>query len=72
MQYLKRLKLLLEDLHNAIEVSKLNYYSRITHKLSNIQKNTKVYWALLKKFLNNEKMRLIPPCFHENEYVTDF
>ena len=27
-----------EDLHNAIEVSKQNYYSQITYKLIHIQK----------------------------------
>ena len=70
--YLRRLKVLQEDLHNAIEVSKLNYYSRITYKLTHIQKNTKVYWTLLKGFFNNKKIPLIPPLLHGNEYVTDF
>ena len=59
MQYLRKLKLLQEDLHNEIEVSKSNYYSRISYKLTHIQKNTKAYWALLKKFLNNKKIPLI-------------
>ena len=72
MQHLRRLELLQEDLHNEIEVSKSNYYSRITYKLTHIQKNTKAYWALLKRFLNNKKMLLIPALFHGNEYVTDF
>ena len=72
IQYLRRLKLLQEDVHNEIEVSKSNYYSRITYKLTHIQKNTKVYWALLKRFLNNKKMPIIPPLLHGNEYVTDF
>ena len=39
--YLRRLKVLQEDLHNAIEVSKLNYYSQITYKLTHIQKMQK-------------------------------
>ena len=72
MQYLRRLKLRQEDLHNEIEISKSNYYSRITYKLTHIQKNTKVYWALLKRFLSSKKIPLIPPYFHGNEYVTDF
>ena len=69
---MRRLKVLEEDLHNAIEVSRLNYYSRITYKLTHIQKNTKVYWTLLKGFFNNKKIPLTPPLFHGNEYVTDF
>ena len=31
MQHLRRLELLQEDLHNKTEVSKSNYYSRITY-----------------------------------------
>ena len=38
IHYLRRLKVVQEDLHNAIEVSKQNYYSRITYKLTHIQK----------------------------------
>ena len=72
MHYLRRLKVLQEDLDIAVEVSKLNYSSRITYKLTHIQKNTKVYWTLLKRFFNNKKIPLIPPIFHGNEYVTDF
>ena len=69
---MRRLKVLQEDLHNAIEVSKLNYYSRITYKLIHIQKNRKVYWTLSKIFFNNKKIPLMPALFHGNEYVTDF
>ena len=61
-----------EDLHNEIEVFKSNYYSQITYKLTHIQKNTKAYWPLLKRFLNNKKIPLIPPLFHGNKYITDF
>ena len=66
------MKLLQEDQHNKIELSKSNYYSQITYKLTHIQKNTKAYWALLKRFLNYRKIPLIPPLFHGNEYITDF
>ena len=65
------MKILQEDLHNAIEVSKLNYYSRITYTLAHIQKNAKVYWTLLKRFFNYKKIPRIPPLFHGTEYVTD-
>ena len=68
---LRRFKLLQENLHNAIEVSKLNYYSRITCELTHIQKNTNFYWALSKRLLNSKKIPFIPPLFHGNEYVTD-
>ena len=58
--YLNRLQVLQENLYNATEVSKLNYYSQITYKLTHIQINTKAYWTLLKKFFNNKKIPLIP------------
>ena len=38
----------------------------------NIQKNSKAYWSLLKIFLNNKKILIIPPLFYENRYLTDF
>ena len=69
---LRRLKVPQQDLHKATEVSEMNYYCRITYKLSHIQKNTKAYWTLLKKFFNNKKILLISPLLHGNDYVTDF
>ena len=50
-----------------MEVSKLNYYSWITH----IQK-MQVYSGLLKRFLNNKGIPLIPPIFYGNKYLIDF
>ena len=52
--------------------SKQNYYSRISRKLTNVQKNSKIYWSLLNRFLDNKKIPLIPPLFYENKFVTDF
>ena len=60
------MKLVQEDLHNEIEDSKSNYYSQITYKLPHIPKNTTASWALLKRFLNNKKIPLIPPFLHRN------
>ena len=39
--YLRRLKVLQEDLHKAVEVSKQNYYYRIAYKLTHMQKTQK-------------------------------
>ena len=55
-----------------INKSKQNYYSRVASKLTNVQRNSKTYWSLLNRFLNNKKISLIPPFFHENKFVTDF
>ena len=53
-------------------MSKLRLTQKLTQKLNTIQKSTKVYWALLKIFLNNRKIPVIPPLFHNNKFVTDF
>ena len=41
-------------------------------KLLNTQKNSKVYWFLLKVFLNNKEIPVIPSLFDENDFITDF
>ena len=67
-----RLKFLQERLSTPIESSKERYYTRIANRLNNTQKISKTYWSLLKIFLNNKKIPLIPPLFHENRFITDF
>ena len=44
----------------------------MTNKLINTQKSSKAHWSLLKDFLNNKKILLIPPLFHKNRFITDF
>ena len=48
------------------------YYARIANRLNNAPKSTKTDWSLLNIFLNNKKIPLIPPLFHENCFITDF
>ena len=36
------------------------------------QTSSKAYWFMLKRFLKNKKIPLIPPIFDDNEFVTDF
>ena len=71
-QLLSKLNLLQEQLYLLINKSKQNYYSRVASKLANVQRNSKTYWSLLNRFLNNKKIPLIPPLFHENKFVTDY
>ena len=61
-----------QRLRDLIDDSKQKYFLRLTQKLNTIQKSTKAYWALLKFFLNNRKIPVIPPLFHNNKFVTDF
>ena len=55
-----------------IEASKQKYYCRMTNKLTNAEKSSKAYWSILKSFLNNKKISLIPPLFYENCFITNF
>ena len=54
-QLLSKLNLLQEQLYFLINKSKQSYYSRVANKLTNVQRNSKTYWSLLNRFLNNEK-----------------
>ena len=67
-----RLKYLEACLNASIEVAKEKYYHNTINKLANVQKSFKVYWFLLKPFLNNKKIHIIPSLFHEIHFKTDF
>ena len=61
-----------QRLRALIDDSKQKYFLRLTQKLNTIQKSTKAYWILLNFFLNNRKIPVNPPLFHNNKFVTDF
>ena len=67
-----RLNVLQHSFKNLIKMSKQKYYSRIANKLTMTQKSSKTYWFLLKLFLNNKKIPIIPLPFHENKFVSYF
>ena len=55
-----------------INTAKQKFYSKIVEKLQNTQRSSKAYWSLLKIFLNNKKIPIIPPLYHNNEFVIHF
>ena len=67
-QLRKSLSSFQQRLRDLIDESKQKYFLR----LNTIQKNTKVYLALLKVFLNNRKIPAIPPLLHNNRFVSAF
>ena len=68
-----RLNFFQDSFKNLIEISRqCQYYSRIANKLSMTRKSPKTYWSLLKLFLNNKKIPIIPSLFHESKFVSDF
>ena len=71
-QLLRKLEHLQNRLNNSIDSSKHNYCLRMANKLNSIQKSSKAYWSLLKSFINNKKIPIIPSILHNNALVTDF
>ena len=68
----RQVNCLQDRLNDSIEASKQKYYCRMTNKLTNAEKSSKAYWSILKSFLNNKKIPLIPPLFYENCFITNF
>ena len=56
----RHLKFLQENLNTSIESSKQRYYSRMAYQLYNTQRNSRSYWSLMKIFLSNKEITLIP------------
>ena len=44
----------------------------MTNKLTNVEKSSKAYWSILKSFLKNKNMSLIPALFYKNCFLTNF
>ena len=51
---------------------KNKYYSKLAKRLLDYSASTKTYWSILKTFLNNKKIPVIPPIFYDNRFITDF
>ena len=44
---------------------KNKYYSKVTKNILDPRTRPKTYWSILKTFLNNKKIPIIPPIFHD-------
>ena len=60
-----QLSLLIANLKNK-------YYSKVAKNLLDPSTSPKTYWSILKTFLNNKKIPVIPPIFRANEFIVDF
>ena len=56
----RQVNCLQDRLNDSIEASKQKYYCRMTNKLTNAEKSSKAYWSILKSFLKNKNIPLIP------------
>ena len=60
-----QLSLLIVNLKNK-------YYSKVAKRLLDPSTSPKTYWSILKTFLNNKKIPVIPSILHDKKYITDF
>ena len=60
------------QLSSLIVSLKYKYYSKVVKRLLDSSTSPKTYWSILKTFLNNKTIPVIPPIFHDNKYITDF
>ena len=54
------------------EESKLKYYLRLPNRLLDSKTSPKLYWSILKTFLNNKKILCIPPLLQNGKFIMDF
>ena len=72
IQLLQHLRLLQEKLNLFIRLSRQNYYSSMSTKLTKFHTSSKAYWSLLKTILNNKKIPLSSPLYHQANLITSF
>ena len=66
------IKALQNKLTSTTENAKSKYYSKLSMKLSNPETSSKAYWSILKSFVNDKKIPIIPPLYHNGNFITDF
>ena len=59
----------MQDISNAITSSKLKYNERLANKLNNSKTAQKVYYKILKTFVNGTNISLIPLLLAGNQLV---
>ena len=69
---LDNLEIARNNITNAIKESKRLFYERMNFKLINPNTSPKTYWSILKSLYSDNKIPIIPPVIHRNEFVTSF
>ena len=59
-------------LNSSFECAKEKFYNKVANKLNDVYENAKAFWSLLKLFLNNKNIPLIPPLYYDNHFITNF
>ena len=66
------IKTLQNKLTSTIESAKSQCYSKLSIKLLNPKTSSKADWSILKSFVNDKKIPIIPPLYHNGNFITDF
>ena len=66
------IKALQNKLTSTIQNAKSEYYSKLSMKLSNPDTSSKAYWSILKIFANDKNISIIPPLYHNVNFITNF
>ena len=69
--YTYKHKVLQGKLAKLTESFEESYYKRLSQKLSSISSSSKCYWSLQKRMLNEKKIPVIPPLFHNNNFMSN-
>ena len=69
---MKKLQCLQNKLNDLNDTAKRQCYTRIYMKLMDPTTSAKTYWPILKRFLNEKKIRCMPTLFHDNKFITHF
>ena len=51
---------------------KNKYYSNVAKKLLDPSTTLEVYWSIMKTFLDNKKISIIPPIVHEHKFIINY
>ena len=70
--YTYKYKALQRILEKLIESSKQSYHKRVSEKLSSVSTSSKCYSSALKRMLNEKENPVIPPLFHNNNFISNF
>ena len=60
------------DLSNAVNSFNFQYHESLTKKIKNPKRSAKTYWLVVKTFVKDSKIPLIPPLSVGNQHVADF
>ena len=60
------------DISNAVNSSKFRYHDSLAKRLNDPKAVAKIYWSIIKTFVNGSRSSLIKPLSVGNRYVADF